>query len=242
MNRFVWMLLAMTVGCDSAYSVGAGPGAARVLPATEVTLADLGAFGAVPSSFHTGGLAYDGGDRMVLAGYNGNEFEWFELDLPSQTMNRGGAYSAEYNVSITSYDGRWLVADGERSLLYDDFDALVAGVSSDHAASVGYVTRYQALGDQVYGAWHSTDEIVVRDLRSDADVDVIPLEGFDTWVWGLGVTDQFLHVIDDGRGAHNTDGVHEISRFDRATGERVSSVRLRRPGAAFFPSGLYCEE
>jgi hypothetical protein len=73
-------------------------------------------------------------------------------------------------------------------------------------------SRMTAQGDLLYTAWHSTSEINVQALPSGDAVRTISLEGYDTWIMGMAVTDDGLLVLNatwpEGR----------VAIFDEATG------------------------
>ena len=70
-------------------------------------------------------------------------------------------------------------------------------------------------GSTLYSAWHSTVEIQVHDLPTESTLPSIFPEGYDTWVWGMAVTDDGLLALAS-RG--------EINMFDVATGAFIRTV------------------
>jgi len=132
-------------------------------------------------------------------------------------------------------------------LLFDDWTALNADAPSGTAPGIGHATRYQVRGGIAFAAWHSTGKLVLRDLVSDRDLGELRLGGFyNNWVWGIGVTDEVVHIIDDGRYGLFASRVQRpvrVHRFDRFTGAKLDHVKLMldedRPLAQ--ASGLWCD-
>ena len=79
-------------------------------------------------------------------------------------------------------------------------------------------TRMTAHGDLLYSAWHAASEIDVQALPTGDAVRTIHLEGYDTWILGMSVTDDGLLVLNatwpEGR----------VAIFDEATGAWIRDV------------------
>ena len=88
-------------------------------------------------------------------------------------------------------------------------------------------SRMTAHGDLLYSAWHSTSEVDVQALPSGEAVRTISLEGYDTWIWGMSVTDDGLLVLNSGSG--------RVALFTEATG-----VWLRDVDPSASVGGLVC--
>lgn len=56
-------------------------------------------------------------------------------------------------------------------------------------------SRFTVYGDNLYSAWHSTDEVDVNSLPYGADQGTIFLEDYDTWINGMSVIDGELLVL-----------------------------------------------
>jgi hypothetical protein len=99
-------------------------------------------------------------------------------------------------------------------------------------------TRFQAYDGVLYHAWHATNQVRRLDLGSGLELGPVTLESYDTWVWGIGVNDTYLHLIDDGRGVGNPVWDSRIARFLH-DGTLVDEVFIERQlyGRA---SGLWC--
>ena len=80
----------------------------------------------------------------------------------------------------------------------------------------------------------------MHDVTTSAFIRAIPLQDFDTWVWGISVADGKLHIIDDGRGAYAYLGVR-IAVFDPVSGTNLQNVFLNGLPYSHVPSGLWCE-
>jgi hypothetical protein len=87
-------------------------------------------------------------------------------------------------------------------------------------------TRMTAHGDLLYSAWHSTNEIDVQSLPTGSAERTIPLEGYDTWITGLSVTDDGLLVLN----ATFPEG--RVAVFEEATGAWLYDVH---PSASVGP-------
>jgi len=87
-------------------------------------------------------------------------------------------------------------------------------------------TRMTVNGDLLYSAWHSTSEVDIQSLPSGAAVRSTRLEGYDTWILGLSVTDDGLLVLNatwpEGRAAI----------LDEATGAWLADVHPAAPVGA----------
>jgi hypothetical protein len=83
-----------------------------------------------------------------------------------------------------------------------------------------WASRMAAHGDSLYFAWHATDTIELANLADGAEFQSITLEGFDTWVNGLDVTDDGTLVV--GSNAESVEGDPYLDSvlhlFDAATG------------------------
>ncbi len=110
---------------------------------------------------------------------------------------------------------------------YRDYEAVLEGHPYRSYNFASFVTRMAVHGERFYGAWHSTDAIDVGDLGSGESLGVLALENYDTWIWGMAVTDEGQLVLTDG------DGV--VAFFDVQTGAQVRSLPL-----AQRISGLAC--
>ena len=84
-------------------------------------------------------------------------------------------------------------------------------------------------GDLLYSAWHSTDEVLVNSLPTGEELPSIHLEGYDTWIWGMSVTDEGLLCIAN-RGT--------ITVFDVNTGAQLEVIETTGGGSMF--GGLAC--
>ena len=190
------------------------------------------------SSFHTGGLARIG-STLVAAGYDGNEFRWFEFDVSTGTHTAGS--STGYQVSVaTDGSALYIINDANAVEGYSSFSNLSSGVPATAVPTSIHGTRLGITGGTIYSAWHSTDEVQVHDLATGAYINTIPLQFFDTWVWGLSEVNGVLYVIDDGRSSSGR-GDTRIVGFDVATGNELSVTPLPTLTVGTGPSGLWCE-
>lgn len=205
------------------------------------TWTEYGRYGqAVNSSFHTGGLARSG-DTLVMAAYLGNNFQWMELDMAADTIVRG---SDTDNVSVSIHDQEFIALGYHHQDVhrYADFDALNYGNPSSTITMDPHASRLGVCEDELYTAWHSTNELDVYDPTTGAYLHTLPLDDFDTWVWGISMVGGQVHVIDDGRGAYMANGTR-IASFDPVTGANTGNVFIDFAGTEFGPgpAGLWCE-
>lgn len=192
-------------------------------------------------TFSSLGIAYTG--TTLVAGQG----RWYELDLATGDVRQGRRNSVEGAVAAVGvYDpnaGRTtleLVGLLDAGLgIFPSFDALDLDRPRARVMLSGF-TRLQVDGTTLYGAWHSTHELEVFDLRDlGADPRIIPLEGFDTWVNGIGVAGGMIHVLDGGRqlpGART----QRLARFD-GDGRALSEVRIPSDALGAGASGLWCD-
>ncbi len=89
-------------------------------------------------------------------------------------------------------------------------------------------------GATIYGSSHSTSTVEVIDTLADSTT-VLALENYDTWVWGIGVLNGHVHLLDDGRQAPNGDTL--LRSFDPVTGAEQSRVVI---ATAMGAQGLWC--
>lgn len=101
--------------------------------------------------------------------------------------------------------------------------------------STSIASRMTVNGHTLYTAWHSTSEIDRYQLPSGTSAGTIHLEGYDTWVQGLAVTDDGLLVCN----ASWPEG--RVAVFDEATGDHLYDVLpVNEEGADVGITGLVC--
>ncbi|MBX2804169.1 MAG: hypothetical protein KTR31_41295 [Myxococcales bacterium] len=228
-SSWCWFVAA-DAGQLHLYSVGMDTG----------TIEDLGSYGAVEDGFFTAGLAYDGTSSLVMPARDNERASWVRLDLASGTLTASG--NPRYHHAVSTIDGSLLVADSRRSSVYASFDDLVAETPAGELGGVGHASRYQVRQGISWGAWHAAGELVVRDLVADEDLGTLELQGFNAWVWGIGVTDRYVHVLDDGRYGLFGNHAPRVVRFDLQTGNKVGYVELWKPSDTLgAPGGLWCD-
>lgn len=95
---------------------------------------------------------------------------------------------------------------------YDDFDALLAGAELEPLSLNPFDTRVGAADGRLYTLWHSTDEVNRIEIETGNDLEPVPLEGHDDWVFGVDRTgDELLVATRDG-----------LKKFDAETGAFIS--------------------
>ncbi len=121
--------------------------------------------------------------------------------------------------AVVDYDGGILLLsrfDQLRS--YPDYQAVLDRAPSRTYSLDLWGTRIAVQRDRIYNAWHSTDTIEIADLDLDVTVGPLALEDYDTWIWGLAVTDDARLVV--------TDGLERLVVFDVDTGARLQELML----------------
>jgi hypothetical protein len=167
-------------------------------------------------------------DRMVMScAYD--EGVWV-FDLDAQTMSRHDVacddithVTGGYRISVYS---EWkFVPEAELS-------AWLSGAYTPVAGGALATTSRHAMGDDgvVYGAWHSIDAV-------ESVNGTIPLEDYDTWVWGMDVVDERLLLLDDGRWDGSVDHDAYIHVFD-LQGNRLRMVNMGRRTSS---AGMACD-
>ena len=196
------------------------------------TYNEVGRYGSgLASSFHTAGIA-ELGDQLIGAGYDGNTTRWTRIDRATGETEIGAATS-EWSVAATS-SGNLATICGDGYCEYTSFEELQSGWPVHHADGDYQASRLAVEGDQVYGAWHSTSEIDVHDRLTGARLRTVALEGWDGWVWGIGVHDGFIHLLD------GDFSEPYVARFDGVTGELLAEVVLENLDYDHKPTGLWC--
>jgi hypothetical protein len=134
--------------------------------------------------------------------------------------------------AITEWRGGLLLMSGGMGgmTFYEDWDHAMAGIGETIPVSV-FATRMTAHGDRLYSAWHSTDEVLVNQLPTGEELPSIMLEDYDTWIWGISVTDDGWFMIAN-RG--------NITIFDVDTGAQLDTIELEGGGVHHGLGGLVC--
>jgi len=196
------------------------------------TYHEVGRYGSgLDDSFHTAGIA-ELGDELIAAGYDGNTTRWTRIDRVTGETEIGLA-TAEWSVAATP-SGNLATFCGGGYCEYASFDALQEGWPVHHANGDYLASRLAVEDGQVYGAWHSTSEIEVYDRLTGALLRTVPLEGWDGWVWGIGVHDGLIHLLD------GDFSEPRVARFDGETGELLAEVVLENLDYDHKPTGLWC--
>ncbi|MCB9745700.1 MAG: hypothetical protein H6740_24210 [Alphaproteobacteria bacterium] len=188
---------------------------------------------------HTNGLAKLG-DVLVASVYT---VGLVEIDTALGTAN---AYGGDGPGSIAS-DGSALYTayDSADLARYPDVAALAAGTPDLVLNRPFNASRYAAADGELFGAWHSTDEVDVVDSGTGAHLRTLSLEDWDTWVQGMSVVDDTLYLVDDERSDNYSGRGVRIAAYDKQTGTLQANVFLpgvnSQAGYSHKPSGLWCE-
>lgn len=131
--------------------------------------------------------------------------------------------------------GTWVAWGGDLFVrTFDSLDDLLAATPSGATELDEHMELMAVDGDDVYGAWPSTNEIVVHEAYAAARTRTIPLEDWDTWVRGMSMAGNKLHLVDDGRQYDE----QRIVSFDPDTGAQIEALYL--PNFAKMLRGLWC--
>ncbi len=179
----------------------------------------------------TNGIAIVGDDAYFCD--NNMVYRVSLLDGSTEEFYFGSTYGVSCD-SIAAWDGDLVIMPGAsdpfymyKLLVYSSFIDIVA----QNPVYLNFLTEATRLtiNDQtMYTAWHSTDEVDVYPLPSGAPHTVVPLQYYDTWIWGMSVTDDDLLVI-----TGNSGNLHV---FHAGTGLEQWLTTT----AAMRLSGLYC--
>lgn len=195
------------------------------------TITERGRFGSVTSSWNTSGIGLSN-DRFVAMAYNGNNNATFVVDLNSGLTRFGNANMG----NVTAINDR-IISNATGTLgLYRNPLELDNQNPVRLGASTSSNNRIALDGLELFTAWHSTDTVDVVHALTGAAIRTISLEGYDTWVHGMSVAGDMLHVIDDGRQLAS----QRIARFDPQNGTLINEVMIPRGMASRAPSGLWC--
>lgn len=93
-------------------------------------------------------------------------------------------------------------------------------------------TRMTAQGDEVFFAWHSTNEFDTAELADGAEFHATSLEGFDDWIMGMDVTEDGKLVMTGWQG----EGVRS---FDVKTGAALGFIP--NAGTSSHLGGIECQ-
>jgi hypothetical protein len=133
--------------------------------------------------------------------------------------------------AITNYQGGFLVLDkvaADLLIYYPTYADLEANLGTPINIPT-FASRISVHGDTLYAAWHSTFEIQTYSLSTLAHTGTIELEGYNTWVMGMSVTDDGVLFLNgswpEGR----------IAAFDVNTGTALANFDVRDRS-----SGLVC--
>ncbi len=194
------------------------------------TWSEVGRWGQwVEFAFHTDGIALLDGS-IHACGYDGNGFSWFELDMVAGTSAYGPSCDSD---SIGATSSQLVVLRSMSQFeLYDSYADLLAGNAAAVYQPDIHASRVTATDTHFYAAWHSTEEIDVYDAATGAYSHTIPLQDWDTWVWGMSVVGDSLYVMN-----------HEhFAQYDVHTGALLADTVFGDINGDYMhpPSGLWC--
>jgi len=156
-----------------------------------------------------GCLYTEQGDKLFDVPLDGGEMIVRDLACTSVTSWRGGLLLMpshhDYGGPLRFYAGG--LADIDAGLVPEELDVPY------------YASRLFATDDKLYFAWHSTDVIDVFDVEQGVASQIV-LEGYDTWVQGMHVTDEG-HLFLNASWPDN-----RIARFDAETGVAVADALI----------------
>lgn len=134
--------------------------------------------------------------------------------------------------AVANYlDGLLVLAlnPGAPLMYYASFADAVAGNGIAYPIDT-FATRIVVHGDTLYTAWHSTFEVEKYSLTTFEHLGTIELEGYNTWIFGLSVTDDGVLFV------NGSWPEQRIAAFDEATGAALANFDLDRG----MLNGLLC--
>ena len=150
-----------------------------------------------------------------------------ETNIPCHAIGRWGG-----DLALTTPSGTALAYASEEDLFDDN-------PSAEFEIGMQTISRGAIIGYELYGAWHSTDTVEVQNLHTGAQR-TVSLQGFNTWVWGVGIEHGLLVVLDDGR----ADNSHAVSKwsFNTFTGHQLDRVPVSDADdwGTELRTGLWC--
>lgn len=193
--------------------------------------------------FHFGSaLAYDGASTMVAKIEGTNGASLIVLDLEAQAAKLSQTIEG-FSDSVTYHDGSWLMprpsSPESRLAVFDSVESLLAQAPvGKHLASTtnGRVQAYEGI---LYTSAHSTDRLDLVNLENGESLGSVELEGYDEWVRGIGITDDYIHVMGPDRNPDRNGLAHRVARFDHQ-GRFINEAPLRAGSTLSIPTGLWC--
>lgn len=186
------------------------------------------------SSMQTSGLVFFDGAWLfsLFTGDTGNH--WVRA-APDGGALQVGISSNEAGIT-TDGDGL-VVSSGGVVTRFASADDLLTG---QNGVTIGASIESRiAFGDgRFVSTVHSASSATVRD-PAFANPVTVPLEDWDTWIWGISVLPGRFFLVDDGRRG-DTPGAPLVGTFDLLGGRRLGSVEFDLPDHG-HPSGLWCE-
>lgn len=156
-----------------------------------------------------GCLYTEQGDKLFDVPLDGGEMVVRDLGCRTVTSWRGGLLlmptAPDHGEPLRFYAGGLADID--------------AGIAPEELDVPYYASRLFATDDKLYFAWHSTNVIDVYDVEQGVSSEIV-LEGYDTWVQGLHVTDEgdlFLNAVNS---------ENRIARFNAETGAAVADALI----------------
>lgn len=148
------------------------------------------------------------------------------------------AWFSEHDGPMVLWRGGFGVLDGFEADFrwYPDWDALVSRTTSTDTSMWPAVETLATDGVNIFGAWHASDDYDFHAGGPSWSPAVIPLQGWDGWILGLGSVAGSLIVTD---GGFNADHTMRVVTYDPGTGNRIAEVRPAIPG---LTAGLWCED
>ena len=210
------------------------PGCEAVTAESEYCLTTSGSGSIALVGLDSGALCAVAGSAVPSLGSDVSSLAWrgeilytcsYEQGLVRTSLRDGSSRAMQVGCqAVTDYAGGLLLSDDylETLHLYPSLaDVLGDRPAATYSFAGGY-SRMATGGDTFYGAWHSTDEIVVGDLVSGETLPPLPLEGFDGWVNGMAVTSAGELVVVAGPDSGPWQSA--LLFFDSATGALVRTV------------------
>jgi len=189
-------------------------------------------------NLYTAGMTYDGESKLLVPAETPTGKMWFVIDLAAGTIE-GGIVPTQMANSVSYDNGKFYAEAGTWEFNeYSDIDSVLANTPSRRLTWVSGISRLTVEDGILFNAWHSTGEVLKYDVETSELLDTIPLQGFNTWVWGIGRANGLTHLMDDGRGSSAP--IVRIVSFDDS-GNKVQTLLLEEIWPREQPSGLYCQ-
>jgi hypothetical protein len=198
-----------------------------------------------------GTLAFDGRHFVVAARNGSSEIQYLVIDVRTGELEEG-AFMERGHSSIMWMGDHWRAQrryalpgvytpldPSAGTLRFETLDDLLAGNGTVQPGFDGATVLHSRDGEEVFGAWHSADEILVYDADTSTPLEVVSLDGYDDWFAGIATAAGEIYAMDRG----NNDPAPGMGRafLHRFTADGTLRTRFPAAEAPLDPSGPWCE-